>query len=128
MIYTGDRPAISRGIFTGTLLAGTFLLRCYFFFFAASFGAAALTVKILFQRKKWADVAPLFGSCTFCALTFTYCFLLNKVLGTNYGDLHSAYSLVLHSDLLLFCLYFGLLLLIFCHHRFDWLIPQGWPA
>ena len=111
VIYTSDRPAVSRGIFTGALLVGTFLLRRYFFFFAASFGVAALVVKVIFERKKWADFAALFASCAVCALTFTYRFLLDKVLGTDYGDLYSAYDLGLKSDALLFCRYFGLALL-----------------
>ncbi len=113
VIYTSDRPAVSRGVFSGALLVGTFLLRRYFFFFAASFGAAALAVKLIFARKKWADFLALFGSCAVCAVYFTPNFLLEKVLGTNYGDLYSAYNLGLLSDWKLFCRYFGLALLLF---------------
>ncbi|MGN0968814.1 MAG: hypothetical protein ACI4O3_06030 [Oscillospiraceae bacterium] len=112
VIYTSDRNAVSRGVFSGTLLVGTFLLRRYFFFFAASFGLAALAVKLIFERKKWADFLALFGTCAVCAVYFTPNFLLEKVLGTNYNDLYSAYDLGLVSDLKLFCRYFGLILLV----------------
>jgi hypothetical protein len=113
VVYTSDRPAVSRGVLTGALLVGTFLLRRYFFFFAASFGVAALAVKILFDRKKWADFLALFGSCALCAVYLTPNFLLEKVFGTNYGDLYAAYDLGLVSDAKLFCRYFGLALLLF---------------
>ncbi len=108
MIYTSDRPAVSRGVFAGALLVGSFLLRRYFFFFAVSFGVGALAKKLLFERKDWRDFGALFGSCAVCAVYLTPNFLLEKVLGTNYADLYSAYDLGLRSDLLLFCRYFGL--------------------
>lgn len=110
-VYRSDRPAVSRGLVSGTLLVGTFLLRRYFFFFAASFGVAALICKFLFERKRWADFGALLGSSAYCALFFTYRFLLDKVLGTNYSDLYSAYALGLRSNLFLFCRYFGWTLL-----------------
>ena len=113
VIYTSDRPAVSRGIFSGALLVGSFLLRRYFFFFAVSFGVAALVTKLIFSRRKWADFLALFGSCAVCALYFTPNFLVEKVLGTQYGDLYSAYDLGLLSDGKLFCRYFGLALLVF---------------
>lgn len=113
VIYTSGRPAVSRGVFSGALLVGTFLLRRYFFFFAASFGVAALAVKLIFERKKWTDFLALFGSCAVCAVYFTPNFLLEKVLGTDYGELYSAYDLGLVSDIKLFCRYFGLILLLF---------------
>lgn len=112
VIYRSDRPAVSRGVFSGALLVGTFLLRRYFFFFAVSFGVAALAVKLIFARKKWADFLSLFCACAVCALYFTPNFLLEKVLGTRYGDLYSAYALGLGSDVKLFCRYFGLGLLL----------------
>lgn len=111
VIYTSGRAPVCRGVFSGALLVGTFLLRRYFFFFAVSFGAAAFLVKLIFERKKWADFLALFGSCALCAVYFTPNFLLEKVLGTDYGDLYSAYDLGLVSDLKLFCRYFGFLLL-----------------
>ncbi len=111
VIYTSDRPPVSRGLFSGALLVGTFLLRRYFFFFAASFGVAALVQKLVCDRKKWGDFAALFGSCALCSLTFTYQFLLDKVLGTDYRDLYSAYDLGLRTDVFLTCRYFGLILL-----------------
>ena len=112
VVYTSDRPPVCRGVFAGALLVGTFLLRRYFFFFAASFGVAALAVKVIFQRKKWSDFLALFFSCGVCAVYFTPNFLLEKVLGTDYGDLYSAYDLGLSSDGKLFCRYFGLLILL----------------
>jgi hypothetical protein len=113
VIYTSDRPAVSRGVLTGVLLVGSFLLRRYFFFLAASFGVAALVVKLLFDRRKWADFLALFGSCALCAVYLTPNFLLEKVFGTDYGDLYAAYDLGLVSDGKLFCRYFGLVLLLF---------------
>ena len=111
-IYTSDAPPVSRGIFSGFLLVMTFLLRRYFFFFAASFGVAALLVKLLFARRAWKDFLSLFLSSGLCALLFTPNFLLEKVFGTDYGDLYSAYALGLSSDLRLFCRYFGLAVLL----------------
>jgi len=107
VVYTSDRPATARGVVTGALLVGSFLLRRYFFFFAASFGVAALLQKLLFDRKRWADFVSLFFSCGFFAVTLTYSFLLEKVLGANYGDIYSAYKSPLVVDLLAFCRYFG---------------------
>ena len=112
VLYHSDAPPVSRGVFSGGLLVGTFLLRRYFFFFAASFGMAALAVKLIFDRRKWADFLALFLTCGVCTLYFTPNFLLDKVLGTDYGDLYSAYDLGLRSDALLFCRYFGLAVLL----------------
>jgi len=112
VVYRGERPAVSRGILTGALLVGSFLLRRYFFFFAASFGVAALGEKLLFDRKKWADFGALVASCALCTLDFTYVFLLEKVLGTDYGDLYSAYQMGLSTDFLFFCRYFGGIILL----------------
>lgn len=112
VIYTSGRPAVSRGIFSGALLAGTFLLRRYFFFFAASFGLAAFAAKLLFDRRRWADFISLFCSCALCSIYFAPNFLLEKVFGTDYGDLYSAYQLGLASDVKLFFRYFGVLLVL----------------
>lgn len=112
VIYFSDRPAVSRGICTGALLIATFLFRRYFFFFAASFGVAALLQKLLFERKKWADFLALFLSCAVGAFYFTYVFLLRKVVATNYGDLYSAYALGLGVDFKYLCRYFGLAVLV----------------
>ena len=111
VIYTSDRPAVSRGVFSGILLVGTFLLRRYFFFFAASFGVAALADKLLFDRRKWGDFLALAVSGGLCALYMTPNFLLEKVFGTDYGDIYSAYALGLASDVRLVCFYFGLIFL-----------------
>ena len=112
VIYTSDRPAVSRGVFTGALLVGTFLLRRYFFFFAISFGVAALATKLLFDRRDWRDFGALFCSGTLCAVYLTPNFLLEKVLGSNYRDLYSAYALGLSSDAKLILRYFGLIFLL----------------
>lgn len=111
-IYNSDRPAASRGILSGLLLVLTFLFRRYFLFFAASFGVAALVQKLFREPKHWGDFFSLFLSCAVCAVTFTYPFLLDKVLGTDYGDIYSAYKSPITSDLLLFCRYFGAILLV----------------
>ena len=110
-VYTSGSPAIPRGLVTGFLLVGTFTLRRYFFFFALSFGVAAFVVKLLFSRKNWQDFVALFLSCAVCTVSFMYSFLLEKVLGTNYGDLYSAYALGVHTDFLLVFRYFGLIFL-----------------
>jgi len=112
VVYGSGRPAVSRGVATGALLVGSFLLRRYFFFFAASFGVAALADKLSFSRRDWRDFGALAASCALCAVYFTPNFLLEKVLGTNYGDLYSAYDLGLGSDFLLLCRYFGLAVLL----------------
>lgn len=112
VVYHSEAPPVSRGILSGALLVGTFLLRRYFFFFAAAFGVAALVVKLVERPRRWGDFAALFGSCALCALYFTPTFLLEKVFGTDYGDLYSAYALGLWSDAKLFCRYFGWILLL----------------
>ena len=111
-VYHSKAPAVSRGVLTGALLVGTFLLRRYFFFFAAAFGVAALAVKLVERPRKWGDFGALFVSCALCAVYFTPTFLLEKVFGTDYGDLYSAYALGLWSDAKLFCRYFGLIPLV----------------
>ena len=125
VVYTSDRPAASRGIVTGVLLVTTFLLRRYFFFFAASFGVAALVKKLLFERKDWGDFLSLFGSCALSSLLFTYSFLLEKVLGTDYGDIYSAYKSPLKTDLLSFCRYFGLVFLLLLFVLALWALFRG---
>lgn len=111
-VYTAEGPGKDRGWVAGVLLVLTFLLRRYFFFFAASFGLAALAVKLLFDRRSWEDFLALFTGCAAGSLLLTYAFLLDKVLGTDYGDLYSAYDLGLKSDGLLLCRYFGLAVLL----------------
>lgn len=111
VIYTGDAPAVPRGLMTGLLLVGTFTLRRYFFFFAVSFGLAAFVAKLLFSRRDWRDFLALSASCAVCAVTFMYSFLIEKVLRSSYGDLYSAYALGVRTDLLLVFRYFGLLFL-----------------
>lgn len=112
VIYTSNHPPICRGICSGVLLVATFLLRRYFFFFAASFGLAALMVKLLFERRQWRDFLALLLSSALCALVLTPNFLVEQVLGGRYGDLYSAYALGLASDGKLFSRYFGLLPLL----------------
>lgn len=112
LIYTSDKPAVSRGVCSGALLVFTFLCRRYFLFFAASFGVAALVAKVLFDRKKWWDFLALFCSCAFCSVAFALRFLLDKVMAPDYGDLYSAYDLGLQTDFFCFCRYFGLVMLI----------------
>ncbi|MEG2679756.1 MAG: hypothetical protein RR949_07410, partial [Oscillospiraceae bacterium] len=75
-----------------------------------SFGMAALVVKLITERRKWADFAALFTSCGVTSLFFLQSFLVDK-LTTRYGDLYSAYALGLRSDMMLFCRYFGLVIL-----------------
>lgn len=111
VVYLSDREPVSRGILTGALLVGSFLLRRYFFFFAASFGVAALVKTLVFHRRQWREFLSLFLSCAVCGLTFTYRFLLEKVLASNYGDLYSAYDLGLGVDVGLLGRYFGVILL-----------------
>lgn len=109
VVYTGSGPEVSRGILSGAMLVCCFLLRRYFFFFTVSFGVSAFVVKLIFKRKNWGDFLGLLGSCAVCAVYFAPNFLLEKVLGTSYGDLYSAYALGLVSDVKLFCRYFGAL-------------------
>lgn len=114
LVYFSDRPAISRGAVAGALLVATFLLRRYFFFFAVSFGVAALIITCIGKNKdRWRAFLSLFISCSICALTFTYTFLLDKVLSNSYSDTYSAYSFGLHFDASLLCGYFGLAVLLF---------------
>lgn len=108
VIYSSGRPAVSRGVFSGVLLVGTFLLRRYFFFFAVSFGVAALADKLLFERRKWGDFLALAAAAALCAFYMTPNFLLEKVLGTDYGDLYSAYASGLPISVKITCRYFGL--------------------
>lgn len=114
VVYTDEkRPAEARGVLTGALLVITFLLRRYFFFFAVSFGAAALLKKLLTDRGRWADWVGMLFSAGACGIFFAQSFLVDKILRSNYGDTYSAYALGLRSDVLLFCRYFGWVLLFF---------------
>lgn len=107
-----DAPWWSRGFLTGALLVLSFLLRRYFLFFAASFGAAALGLAIAKRNKgEWRSFAALFAACALWGAYLTQPFLLDK-LTTDYGDLYSAYGLGLRSDLMLFCRYFGFAVLL----------------
>ncbi len=112
LIYTDEeRPRGARGVLAGALLVLSFLLRRYFFFFAISFGVAALVKKLVTDRKDWADWLSLLASAAVCSLFFAQSFLVDKILASNYGETYSAYALGLRSDLLLFCRYFGWVLL-----------------
>lgn len=113
VVYTDEaRPAQARGVLAGALLVLTFLLRRYFFFFAVSFGAAALLKKLITDRKHWEDWLALLASTAVGSLFFAQSFIVDKILHSNYGDTYSAYALGLRSDGMLFCRYFGLLLLL----------------
>lgn len=113
VLYTDEsRPAASRGVLAGALLVLSFLLRRYFFFFAVSFGLAALLKKLANRREDWGSFTALFFSCAVGSVFFTQSFLVEKILHSNYGDTYSAYALGLRSDLLLFCRYFGLPVLL----------------
>ncbi len=108
VIYTDEtRNPRARGVLTGILLVLTFLLRRYFFFFAMSFGAAALLKKLLTQRKVWTDWLMLLCTGAVCSLFFAQSFLVDKILSVRYGDIYSAYALGMRSDIMLFCRYFG---------------------
>ena len=111
IIYTSDRPAVSRGVLAGALLIFSLLCRRYFIFFGASFGVAAFLVKLCFQRREWKDFIALACSSVICALSFALNFLIDRVMGPDYGDIYSAYGLGLYSDFLFFCRYFGLVLI-----------------
>lgn len=106
-----DAPAWSRGLLTGACLAVSFLLRRYFLFFAAAFGLAAGALA-LYRRKRegWIAFGSLFATAAVSAAYFTQAFLVDK-LTTDYGELYSAYALGLRSDVMLFCRYFGYLVL-----------------
>lgn len=112
LIYTSDRPPVSRGVFTGALLICAFLCRRYFIFFGASFAVAAFLTKLFFQREDWQDFIALCCSGGVFGLAFALCFLVNRVIGADYGDIYSAYGQSLYLDFLFFCRYFGLVLLI----------------
>lgn len=112
VIYTDEtRPARARGVLTGILLVLTFLLRRYFFFFAISFGVAALLKKLLTQRKAWGDWLTLLCTGAACSVFFAQSFIVDKILSMRYGDIYSAYDLGLRSDVMLFCRYFGWIVL-----------------
>ncbi len=103
-----DAPGWCKGILAGACLAASFLLRRYFIFFAAAFGLAALARSLI--RREWKDFFALFCSAALTAVYCTQAFLVDK-LTTNYGALYSAYDLGLRSDAMLFCRYFGYLVL-----------------
>lgn len=113
IVYTSDRPPVSRGIFTGFLLIFSLLFRRYFIFFAASFGMAALLLKVFCQRKEsWKDFIALCGSSAVCATAFALNFLIDRVMGPDYSDIYSAYGLGLYSDFLNSGRYLGLVPLV----------------
>ena len=110
-LYTDEeRPAAARGILAGALLALTFLLRRYFFFFAVSFGGAALLALVPRRRDGRAFLA-LFASAAGCGVFFAQSFLVEKVLGANYGDVYSAYDQGRRVDVMMLARYFGVVLM-----------------
>lgn len=106
-----EAPGWCRGVLAGMCLALSFLLRRYFLFFAASFGVAAL-LPALGRHKREERIAfgALFAGAGAAALYCTQQFLVDK-LTTDYGALYAAYDLGLKSDVMLFCRYFGYLVL-----------------
>lgn len=106
-----DAPGWCRGMLAGVCLAVSFLLRRYFLFFAVSFGVAAL-LPALYRRKResWVTFGCLFAATAAASLYCTQQFLVDK-LTTDYGALYAAYDLGLRSDMMLFCRYFGYLVL-----------------
>lgn len=112
VIYTdSEKDAQSRGVLAGFLLVLSFLLRRYFFFFAISFGVAALLKKLITERKHWADWLNMLCTGAVCSVFFAQSFIVDKIFRSNYGDTYSAYALGFQSDVMLFCRYFGWVLL-----------------
>lgn len=113
VLYTdAEKPPQARGVLAGGLLVLTFLLRRYFFFFAISFGAAALVKTLITGRKRWEDWLALLISGVMGSVFFAQSFLVEKIFRSNYGDTYSAYALGLKSDFMLFCRYFGWIVLV----------------
>lgn len=104
-------PAWSRGVLAGACLTLSLLLRRYFLFFALAFGLAALAAA-LYRRERGERraFAGLFAAAAGTAIYAAQQFLVDK-LTTDYGDLYSAYALGLKSDAMLFCRYFGYVVL-----------------
>ena len=112
VVYTdSEKDAQSRGVLTGLLMVLSFLLRRYFFFFAISFGVAALLKKLLTERKNWADWLSMLATGAVCSIFFAQSFIVDKIFRSNYGDTYSAYALGFKSDVMLFSRYFGWILL-----------------
>lgn len=111
VIYTDhSRPQGARGVLTGTLLVLVFLLRRYFFFYTVSFGLASFAA-LAADRKQWKSFAALVGTGVVCSLFFGQSFVVNQVLSSNYFDTYSAYDQGRWVDMVMFCRYFGYLLL-----------------
>ena len=104
------RPPVARGVLAGALLVLTFLLRRYFFFFAATFGIGALAA-LAVRRTEWKAFLSLFGSAALCSLYFAQHFLVEQVLNARYSDLYSAYDQGRLADLTNFARYFGVVML-----------------
>lgn len=117
-----DAPGWSRALLAGACLVLSFLLRRYFLFFAASFGLAAL-VAAAYQRRgeAWKTFGFLFAASALCGVYLAQQFLVDK-LTTNYADLYAAYVLGLRSDAMLFCRYFGYVVLAAALLRGLWLL------
>ena len=112
VLYTDtQRSPAARGILAGALLVLTFVLRRYFFFFAATFGIGALAA-LAVRRTDWKAFAALFVSSALCALYFAQHFLVEQVLKAPYSDLYSAYDQGRLADLTNFARYFGVVMLV----------------
>lgn len=106
-----NAPGWCRGVLAGACLALSFLLRRYFLFFAVSFGVATLLAALYRrEREEWAAFGCLFIATAAASLYCTQQFLVDK-LTTDYGTLYAAYDLGLKSDAMLFCRYFGYVVL-----------------
>ena len=103
-----EKDVCARGILCGILLVICFIMRRTFFFFSAAFGLAALSSAILCERKALRGVIMMGVTVALSAIFFMQPFLLEKVLGSNYGSSYSAYDFGIVHDYFLFVRYFGI--------------------
>ena len=113
VFYCSGRHAWSSGILSGMCLCLSFLLRRYFFFYAAAFCLAAFLSWILIDRKKYLHFFAFLLSFIIADCFFAFNFIYEKVVVSNFADLYSAYKLGLTYDIMLTCRYFGFLLILF---------------
>lgn len=107
-----EQDTVSRGILCGILLVICFVLRRTFIFFVGGFGVATFFSSLIFDRKQLKGVLAMALVGILGSVVCMQPFVTEKLMGTDYGRMYTAYHFGILQDYFLFVRYFGIVALL----------------